>query len=248
MTLYQAELKYYLRSGLIWFVAAIFAFISAWSFLLLLDLYNQNQVKFAGMTDAPNIYEGIIFPAIQTQAMLMIVVVSILGGLCFARLYQNNGWSFIQQSQHSEIKIILNKFMAVFTVSILFIIPLLIASLLLVFFTNLSILPLLIASLGLILLLFWMLSWSLFISSLSQNLGFAILMSLILLIMFWMLSQTSLDASWGKNWIISFSPQYHFQQFFGSYLSYASLFYFGFGTLILLLACQIRIIQKRSLL
>ena len=32
----------------------------------------------------------------------MIVVISILGGLSFSRLYQNNGWSFIQQSQMNE--------------------------------------------------------------------------------------------------------------------------------------------------
>jgi ABC-type transport system involved in multi-copper enzyme maturation permease subunit len=248
MTPFQAELKYYLRSPLIWLVATVFAFVSAWSFLLLFDLYIQNQVKFAGMSDAPSVYEGIIFPAIQTQAKLMIVVVSILGGLSFARLYQNNAWSFVQHSQHSEIKIIINKFMAVFTVSILFLVPLFVASALLMFFANLPLLPLLIACLGLLMLLFWMLSLSLLISSLSQNSGFAILMSLILLIMLWMLSQTSLDATWGKSWIVSFSPQYHFKQFFSAYLSYASLFYFASGTMILLFACQIRIIQKRNLL
>jgi ABC-type transport system involved in multi-copper enzyme maturation permease subunit len=246
VNLFQAELKYFLRSPMIWLVAALFAFMTAWSFLLLLDLFNQNQVKFAGMSDAPNLYEGIVFPAFQTQAKLMMVVAAILGGLSFSRLYQNNAWSFIQQSQISTHRMILNKMAALVLVSVIFIFPLLVASLLLIGFNDLNLFPFIIISCGFMLLTFWMLAVSMFISSLSHNSGFAILLSLVFLILLWILSQSNLDASWGKNWIVSFSPQYHFNQFFASYLSYASVFYFIFSSIILLWLCQIRVIQKRA--
>ncbi|VAW33584.1 hypothetical protein MNBD_GAMMA01-471 [hydrothermal vent metagenome] len=248
MSIFQAELKYFLRSPIIWLIMAISAFISAWSFLLSIELFTVMQVKFASMSDAPTIMQGIIYPVIAAQAKLLILIVAIVAGLSFARLSHNNGWILIQTYRQSELHLIRQKYLAILLICLIFVIPSTLAIVSLAIIANLNIMPVIIAVCGLILLLMWMLALAMYISSLLTNTGFAILLCIVVLLTFWLLAQSSLDVVWGKNWLQALSPQYHFQQFLSSHVSVASLFYFVFGTIILLLAVRIRLIHTRYLL
>ncbi|HFC30528.1 MAG TPA: hypothetical protein ENJ44_05745 [Oceanospirillales bacterium] len=248
MNIFKAELKYYLRSPLIWLVAALFAFISAWSFLMAIEIFSRMQIKFAGMSDAPTISQGIIFPVIATIAKLSLLIVAIVGGLSFSRYQQNNGWSLIHAYQKSHFRFILQKFMADALVCLLFVLPAILSVIILAIMAKISLAAIFVAIIGLIFLLLWMLSLILFLSSLSNNSGFAILLGLVILVLLWSLSHSTLDASWGKNWLQVLSPQYHFLQFLGSSLSFASIFYFLSGILLMLWAISIRLTHKRMIL
>jgi len=248
VTVFQAELKYYLRSPIIWIIVALSAFVSAWSFLLAIDLFTVMQVKFAAMTDAPTIVQGVIFPVISAQAKLLILIVPIIAGLSFARLQTNNGWSMVNAYAFSELHFIKQKYLAVLLVSIIFIVPSFIAVLILAFMAHISFVPIIYAMIGLLLLLMWMLGLSMYISSLVSNSGFAILLCLVILLMLWVLSFSGLDAEWGKNWIQVFSPHYHYQQFLTSYLPFSSIFYFIAGVVFCIWAIKIRLIHKRYVL
>lgn len=248
MTIFQAEIKYYLRSPIIWVIMALSAFISAWSFLLSIELFAVIQIKYAGISDAPTIMQGIIQPVIASQAKLLILIVSIIAGLSFARLNNNNGWALIHNSQQSEWHIIKQKCLAILVVSLMFVLPSIISVFSLAIIQGLELLPIFIALLGLLFLLLWMLALAMYISSLVSNTGFSILLSIVILMVFWMLSQSSLGVDWGKNWLQALSPEYHFQQFMTPYLSWSSLLYFISGTLLCLWAIRIRLIHKRYIL
>ena len=248
MSIFHAELKYYLRSPIIWFIAAISAFLSAWSFLMGIELFTAMQVKFAGMTDAPTIVEGIIFPIISAQAKLFLLVVPIIAGLSFSRLSNNNGWSMVNVYALSELSFINQKYLACFLVTLLFIIPTFFAVILLSFMTKISLLPVFFGMSGLFLLLLWTLGLCMYISSLVSNSGFAILLCLVVLLMLWVLYYSGVDSQWGKNWIQVVSPNYHFRRFFSSYLPYSSILYFVAGIFFSLWAIKTRVIHKRYLL
>lgn len=245
MTLYQAELKYYLRSPVIWLIVAVSAFIAAWSFLLSIELFTTLQVKFAGMSDAPTIVQGIVFPLLSAQSKILIIIVAIVAGLSFSRLSNNNSWSLITSAQMSDWKIIQHKYLAVLFVCLIFILPAIVAILSLMFIVGLQILPVFIALVGLLLLLLWMLALGLLLSSLVNNTGFAILLCIVSFMLLWLLSQSAIDAEWGKNWIQVFTPFYHFKQFTTDTISWASVFYFLTGTVLFLWMTKIRLMQKR---
>jgi ABC-type transport system involved in multi-copper enzyme maturation permease subunit len=248
MTLYQAELKYYLRSAIIWVIMALVAFFSAWSFLFSIELFSTLQVKFSSMADAPTIIQGIVIPVIAAQAKILIILVSIIAGLSFSRLAHNQNWSLLSSFQLSEWQIIGQKWLAVITVLALFLLPALLAIMSLVWMAHLPLLPIVMAYLGLLLLLIWMVSLALLLSSWVNNTGFAILLCLMVFASLLLLSQSTTHSVWGKNWIQVFSPYYHFQQFFADYLPMSSLFYFVSGALISLFALRIRLLQKRMTL
>ena len=248
MNIFQAELKYYLRSPVIWLVMSISAFTSGWSFLISLDLFTRMQLKFATMSDAPTTTSGIVFPMISMQALIMMIIVAIIAGLSFSRLSGSNAWSMIISSRLSEWHIIRQKYLALLVISLLFMLPILLVTLSLSIISEVEILTVLIAIFGLILLVMWMLAVSMYISSLVNNTGFAIMLSLLIFLLLWFLSQSTAGSEWGKNWIQVLTPQYHFKQFISDYYTYASLFYFLSGIFLFLYACKIRLIHKRYVL
>lgn len=197
------------------------------------------------MSDAPTITRGIVFPLISAQSKLLILIVSIIAGLSFSRLSHNNSWSIISNSQLSDWKIILQKYMAILVIVLIFMLPAIGTIISLMLLTNIQLLPVFIALFGLVLLLLWMLALALLISSWVNNTGFAILMCMVVFMLLWLLSQSTIDAQWGKNWIQVFSPFYHFKQFSSDYISMASVVYFMAGTFLSLLVTKIRLIHKR---
>ncbi len=248
MNLFQAELKYYLRSPFIWLIWAVMAFISAWSFLLSIELFSTLQAKFAGMSDAPTIVEGVIFPLLFAQSKLLMLVVAIVAGLSFARLSQNQSWSLIVATQLSDWQIVLQKYAALLLVCIIFMLPNLLAILSLLVMAQLPGLPILIvviAMLGLLLMLIWMLALGMWLSSLVDNSGFAILLCLAVFMLLWLISQSNLDAAWGKNWIQVFSPFYQFSRFTADTVPFVSVYYFVTGAAISLWAVTVRLLHKR---
>jgi ABC-type transport system involved in multi-copper enzyme maturation permease subunit len=248
MTLRQAELKYYLRSPIIWLILAITAFISAWSFLLSIDVFTSLQVKFAGMSDAPTITGGIIIPMVLAQSKLLIIIVAIIAGLSFARLSDNHSWFLITSCQLSEWGIIYQKYSALLIIILIFILPTLLALACLAIITGAQLIPVALAILGLLLLLMWMSALAMLISSFVSNSGFSILLCLFALLFLWVLSQSAVESEWGKNWLQALTPFYHFKKFSSDYVSFSSVLYFLMGTVLNLWLVKIRLIQKRYVL
>ena len=245
MTVFQAELKYYFRSPIIWLILSFSAFVSAWSFLLTIDLFTTLQIKFASMSDAPSITQGIIFPLLKAQAKILMVVVAIIGGLSFARLADINAWSLLLGAGCSEWKLVRQKYWALVLVVLIFILPSLLAIMSLVFMADIQWWPVLLSIGGLLLLLFWMTAIAMLVSSFINNSGFAILLNLVLFMLLLLFAQSIDDGSWGKNWLEVLSPYYHFIQFQGSYVSWATVLYFMLGILLSLWFIRIRLIHKR---
>ena len=214
MTLRQAELKYYLRSPIIWLILAFTAFISAWSFLLSIDVFTTLQVKFAGMSDAPTITQGIIIPMLLAQSKLLIIIVAIISGLSFARLSDNNSWFLLNSSQLSEWGIIYQKYSASLLITLVFLLPTLLALGSLSIIAGVQFIPVAIAIIGLLLLMIWMSALAMLISSFVNNSGFSILLCMFFLLFLWVLSQSTVGSEWGKNWLQALTPFYHFKKFY----------------------------------
>ena len=245
MTVFQAELKYFFRSPIIWLILAFSAFVSAWSFLLTVDLFTTLQVKFASMSDAPSITQGIIYPLLKAQAKILMVVVAIIGGLSFARLADINAWSLLMGAGCGELKLVRQKYWALVLVLLIFILPSLLAIVSLVFMADIQWWPVILAIGGLLLLLLWMTAIAMLVSSFVNNSGFAILLNLVLFMLLLLFAQSVNDVSWGKNWIEVLSPYYHFIQFQSSYISWATVLYFVLGVLLSLWFVSIRLKHKR---
>ncbi len=248
MTLYRSELKYFLRSPTIWLILCLTAFISAWTFLLSIELFTTLQVKFAGMSDAPTVTQGILAPFISSQAKILLFVTAIIGGLSFSRLSHHNGWSLLHLSHSSELTIVRQKYLASLLVCLLFILPSIVAIAGLTLISHSPLVPILMMVIGLFLLMMWMLALTMMISSFVNNSGFAILLSLIVLMALLIISQSSLGAEWGKNWLQTFSPFYHFFQFSQTAIPLASVCYFIFGVFVFLWVVKVRIVHKRLVL
>ena len=245
MNLFKAELSFYLRSPVIWIIMALVALFSAWSMLMSVEVYTGVQVKFANMADAPSITQGVFYPIISSQVLVMVFVVAIVGGLSFSRLSQNNAWVLLIGSQKSDWINVLHKYSALITVVLLFLLPGLLAIYTLLLMTEVPLIPIIIALLGLLLLMMWMLALSLFISSLVNNTGFAILLNLLILSVLFYFSQSVLGDQWGKSWLQSLSGFSHFSLFLSPTIGLSSLLYFIFGTLVFLMAATARISHKR---
>lgn len=230
---------------MIWVVMAVFAFVSAWFFLMSTELFMTIQTRFAGMSDAPTVMSGIVFPMITMQAKLSVFIVSIISGLSFSRLQHENGWFLILSNPQSEILTVGQKYIAGLFVSILFQMPLIFALGFLGFQSTLPFLPLSIALAGLFFLIAWMAAFALFISTWVNNSGFSILLNIIGLLALWSLSNSVLDSSWGKNWMGLLSPQYHFRQYLTDKLALESIYYFLMGTAVLLFAASVRLQHRR---
>lgn len=248
MTLFQSEIKYFLRSPLIWLILSLTAFLSAWSFLLSIELFTTLQVKFAGMSDAPTITQGILTPFISSQAKILVFITSIIGGLSFARLSHNNGWSLLHLTQYSEFRIVWQKYSALIAVCFLFISPALLAVVSLSIISGIQWLPVIVMSSGLVLLMLWMLALTMMLSSFFSNSGFAILLSLIVLMALLLITQSGLGAEWGKNYLQIISPFYQFFQFTKNTIPITSIAYFVFGITLFLFIVKVRIMHKRYVL
>lgn len=248
MNLYQSELKYFLRSPIIWLILCLTAFISAWSFLLSIELFTTLQVKFAGMSDAPTITQGILTPFISSQAKILIFITAIIGGLSFARLSQHNGWSLLHLSHNTEFEIVRHKYSSLLSICGLFVLPSVAAVVGLTVISGSPFIPMLVMLVGLLLLIMWMVALTMMVSSFVNNSGFSILLSLIVLMALLTISQSSLGAEWGKNWLQISSPFYHFFQFSQNAIPLASVCYFVFGVFIFLWVVKVRIVHKRLVL
>ncbi|MCF6319853.1 MAG: hypothetical protein L3J83_11365, partial [Proteobacteria bacterium] len=224
---------------------AVMAFISAWSFLLSIELFSTLQAKFASMSDAPTIVRGVIFPLLFAQSKLLMLVVAIVAGLSFARLSQNQSWSLLVNTQLPDWQIVLQKYAALLLVCIVFMLPNFLTILSLVVMAQLPLLAISIALMGLLLMLIWILALGMWLSSLVDNSGFAILLCFSVFMLLWLISQSSLDAQWGKNWLQVFSPFFQFSRFTSDTVPLAAVYYFVLGTVISLWAVTVRLLHKR---
>lgn len=245
MSLLKLEITYFLRSPVIWIIVALMAFITAWSFLLAVELFTSMQVQFAGMSDAPTIMQGIVFPVIFAQAKLSILIVSIVAGLSFSRLHNDNGWFLILSSPQSGFSTVIQKYFAILTIIGVFLIPFVSAMCFMYMLSDISSYQLFVAFSGLILLNLWMSAFAILISAFINNSGFSILLNMVLLFGMWGMSASVLDDSWGKNWLQTLSPQYHFKQFLAENLSLSSVYFFVSGIVILLWLTSLRLHNKR---
>lgn len=245
MNHFQAEKVYFFRKPLIFVIFALLSLTFSWGFLSLIDVFQANQIKFSGMTDAPSVLEAVVFQALQWQVKLLLVLCSIIGGLTYARWNQNNLHSFYLQSSQSTPHWVLSKFAFAIFLMLIFSLP----SLLQIFYVYVKAeqfsIRIVSALCGWLLVLAWMIAFTQFISSLLKNSAFAILLNIVVLGFSWFIGFSLTDNSWGKNWIQVLSPSYQFQQFLTVQISLASVVYFLFGIGILLLATTLVLKHRR---
>ncbi len=245
MNLFQSELKYYLRSPIIWVIMSLTAFLSGWSFLMSVDIFTAMQIKFVGMSDAPTLLQGIVTPVITAQTKVQLLIIAIIGGLSFARLNTNNGWSMIVSNQLNEWEIVRQKYLANLVVVFLFVLPVVLSIMVLAYVANLDFLVIIVVIMSLLLFIMWMLAIALLLSCLVDNSGFAILLCIVVFIFLWLLSQSTTNVEWGKNWIQVISPFYHFKQINNEVINMASIFFFVCGTFLSLSLTRLRLLHKR---
>ncbi|WP_154224468.1 hypothetical protein [Marinicella rhabdoformis] len=219
------------RTASIWLVLALLMFSCSWLFWLMVDRYTQLQSAFIAMAQPPSVTDHLLVPFFKTMAQVSMLLVAVISGMAIAQERSQGTWIQVFKQPN---RMVVNKWLASWSVSGFLLLTLLLAWLCLDGASQLHQPVIGLALLALILLLSWLKALGLYLSSLSSQSGMAILLSLVVFTLLWMLGQNQSVAEFGVNWLVLLSPLKHFDWLSGGQLSVASLIYFLLGTLVFL--------------
>lgn len=222
------------RSPLIWVVMAIISFIAAWLFWQMLDRYIALQNNLVNLPNPPNITGALWTPFFLTVSKLLTLLVAFTTAIAVTQEKSQNTLWYLLINQQSIFSVVLAKLKAQLPNLIFTLLILMIAALLLHVGGQLNLLLVLFSFLGMVLYLIWLTALGMFVSSMIDSTGAAVLLNLLVFGVFWFLGGEQVAQGFGVNWIHLFSPAHHLRWFAQGELSLSSLVFFVFGTFLFL--------------
>ncbi len=231
MTWLKKERLFLWRSPAIWLVLALLTFSSAWLFWLMVDRYVQLQTSFADLAQPPAVTSHLLVPFFKTVAQLALMLMAVISGMSVAQERSQGTWIHVFQQAN---RLVLNKWLASWSVSLVLLLVLVLAWWCLDSASQIHQPVVALSLLALLLLMGWLQALGMYISSLSEQSGMAILLSLVVFTLLWMLGENQALAAYGVNWLSLMSPLKHFDWLSSGQLSWASVLYFVLGTWVFL--------------
>ncbi len=219
----QVAWRRMVRSPGLWVVMGLLSFVASWMFWLVLDRYVQLQTAFSQMQQLPSVTVHLLLPFFKTVAQMMMLVVAVLLGAAVAREKSQGTWFDVQSQCHRWLW---GQWLSAWFVSVLLLVVVLIACWGL---AGTSVLqwPLLgLGILAMFLMMAWLKSVALWVSTWSNQASTTTLMALVLFMLWWQLGQNESVAQYGANWLALLSPQKHFDWLISGQLNLASVLFF----------------------
>jgi gliding motility-associated transport system permease protein len=239
-TLAARELRSMFLSPLAWVILAIISALSAYFFLLYVDLYLQLQPRLAAAPNGPGITDIIVMPLFSTAATVLLLVTPLLTMRLISEERRNQTLSLLISAPVSMSEIILGKFLGVFTFVLLMLA--LIAVMPLSLFAGGEIDMGLWASglLGLVLLLASFCSIGLYISTLTTQPTVAAVATFGVLLLLWVLNLAGSTGNAGGGALNYLSMLSHYQPLLKGVFSSADIVYY----LLLIVSCLVLSVRR----
>lgn len=221
----------FVRSPGLWLVMALLSFVAAWMFWLVVDRYVQLQTHFGQMQHLPSVTIHLLLPFFKTIAQLMMLVVAVLLGAAVAREKDQGTWLAVKEQCHRWLW---GQWLSAWFVSFLLFVVLLLACVGLAGASTLQWPLLALGWLALLLLVAWLKSVAMWVSTWSNQAGTTTLLALVVFVLWWQMGQNQTLAQYGANWLALLSPQKHFDWLLSGQLNASSLLFFVVGTCVFL--------------
>lgn len=225
-TIAARELRALFLSPLAWVILAIVQGLSAYFFLLYVDLFLQLQPRIAATPAGPGITDIVVAPLFSTAATVLLLVVPLLTMRLVSEERRSQTLTLLMSAPLSMTEIILGKFVGVFTFVLIML--LLIAAMPLSLLAGGSIDFGLWFSglLGLVLLLASFCSIGLYISTLTKQPTVAAIGSFGTLLLLWILNLAGTTGNGGGELFAYLSMLTHYQQLLQGVFSSTDLIYY----------------------
>ncbi|MCX7543792.1 ABC transporter permease [Marinicella gelatinilytica] len=240
---YHKEQKTLWGRSRVWLILSLLAFVVSWLFLHMLDRYMALQPELLKLSVPPNITEALLLPLSQNLMTVMLLVVAVTAGGSVAQERQEGTLDYLWRIPakpwfHLPImaKFKSHLWLTVFPLLMLFAVAALLT-------LGGDVDWLLVSAMGLALLLgcAWLIALALWLSSLANQAGFAVLLTLVVFILMWVIGGQSALDEYGINWLNLLLPEQHLNWLSQGKINLSSLLYFVGGTTLFLLMAQLQI-------
>lgn len=229
---YQKELKYLWGRPRLWLILSVLAFVVSWLFLHMLDRYMALQPELLKLSAPPDVTTALLQPLSQTLIKVMLLVVAVTAGNAIAQERQEGTLNYVLRANHNRLSRlpIVAKFISHLW---LIVFPLLLLALvagLLSMAAEVDWLLVFSMMLAMVLCCVWLIALALWLSSLSNQSGFAVLMTLVVFIALWVMGGQSVLDEYGINWLNVILPKQHVNWLSQGQINLSSIIYFIGGT------------------
>lgn len=225
-TLAARELRSLFLSPLAWVILAVITGLSAYFFLLYIDLYLQLQPRLAAAPSGPGITDIIVAPLYSTAATVLLLVTPLLTMRLISEERRSQTLSLLISAPISMSEIILGKFLGVFSFVLIMLALIAVMPLSLLAGGSLDFGLWFSGLLGLILLLASFCSIGLYISTLTTQPTVAAVGTFGVLLLLWIINLASTTGNGGGEVLNYLSLLSHYQPLLRGIFSSTDVFYY----------------------
>jgi gliding motility-associated transport system permease protein len=239
-TLAARELRSMFLSPLAWAILAIISALSAYFFLLYVDLYLQLQPRLAAAPNGPGITEIIVVPLFSTVATVLLLVTPLLTMRLISEERRSQTLSLLISAPVSMSEIILGKFLGVFAFVLLMLAVVAVMPLSLLAGGEIDMGLWASGLLGLVLLLASFCSIGLYISTLTTQPTVAAVATFGVLLLLWVLNLAGSTGNAGGGALNYLSMLSHYQPLLKGIFSSTDIVYY----LLLIGSCLVLSVRR----
>ena len=111
LTIAGHELRRLFLSPLAWTLMAVFQFILAWLFLLLVEEFSRHQSDWLGVAGAPGVTDLVVAPFLRIAAWLLLLLVPLLSMRLFSEERRHHTLELLLAAPLSAHQIVLGKYL-----------------------------------------------------------------------------------------------------------------------------------------
>ncbi|MCW8870548.1 MAG: hypothetical protein OQK49_07570 [Proteobacteria bacterium] len=240
---YHKEQKNLWGRARVWLILAALSFVVSWLFLHMLDRYLALQPELLQLSVPPDMAEALLTPLSQNLIKVMLLVVAVTAGNSVAQERQEGTLDYILRvpARHWFNVAIIDKFKSHMWLVVFPVLMIIIVAGLLDLGAEVNWFMVLALILAMVLCCGWLISLALWLSSLSNQSGFAVLLTLVVFMVLWVIGGQPVLDDYGINWLNLVLPEQHFNWLSQGQINLSSLLYFigGSGLFLWLAHCQI---------
>lgn len=233
---YRKEHKNLWGRPRLWLILSVLTFVIGWLFLHMLDRYLALQPELLRLSAPPDIHEALLMPLNQNLIKVMLLLVAVTAGSCVAQERQTGTLDYILRiAAKPWYRLpVMDKFkshlwLVLFPCAILIVVAGLLSP-----GGSVNIIMLIAQLLAMVLCCAWLIALAIWLSSMSNQSGFAVLLTLVVFVLIWVLGEQSVWDDYGINWLNVVLPEQHFSWLSRGQINLASLLYFIGGAVLFL--------------
>ncbi|KAA3641670.1 MAG: hypothetical protein DWP95_06350 [Proteobacteria bacterium] len=229
---YHKERKNLWGRSRVWLILAVLSFIIGWLFLHMLDRYLALQPELLKLSAPPNLSDALLLPLSHNLIKVMLLLFAVTAGNSVAQERQEGTLDYVLRlSPRPWYRLpIMAKFKSHLWLAGFPVLTLLVTAALLSMGGKVDWLMVTAMLVALILCCSWLIALALWLSSMANQSGFGVLLTLVVYMVMWIMGgQTALDE-YGINWLNLLLPEQHFNWLSQGQLNLSSIFYFVGGT------------------